>query len=154
MTNFKRKNLCDKVSKIKILNWQFCCIFHWLRCGILHFFCRWCFHGDICDKKWSLFGFLKKSEKSIFWTWKYDFFWTPSTSFYYIGLEPCPSVNSGRKRFVNPIKIELTRSVRMETTLGKAPAIYNGHQPPRAVYPYDYKAIFKHFLLKKLFMKP
>ena len=24
----------------------------------------------------------------------------------------------------------------METTLGKAPAIYNGHQPPRAVYPY------------------
>ena len=25
----------------------------------------------------------------------------------------------------------------METTLGKAPAIYNGHQPPRAVYPYD-----------------
>ena len=113
-----------------------CSKFHWLRCGILHFFCRWCFHGDICDKKWPLFGFLKKSEKSIFWTWKYDFFWTPSTSFYYIGLEPCPSVNSGRKRFVNPIKIELTRSVRMETTLGKAPAIYNGHQPPRAVYPY------------------
>ena len=61
---------------------------------------------------------------------------TPSTLFYYIGLEPSPSVNSRKKRFVNPIKIELTRSVRMETTLGKAPAIYNGHQPPRAVYPY------------------
>ena len=68
---------------------------------------------------------------------KIQFFWTPSTLFYYIGLEPSPSVNSRKKRFVNPIKIELTRSVRMETTLGKAPAIYNGHQPPRAVYPYD-----------------
>ena len=25
---------------------------------------------------------------------------------------------------------------RMETNLGKAPVIFNGHQPPRAVYPY------------------
>ena len=24
----------------------------------------------------------------------------------------------------------------METILGKSPAIFNGHQPPRAVYPY------------------
>ena len=42
------KNLCDKVSQIKKLRWQFQRIFRWLRRGVLHFFCRPCFHGEIC----------------------------------------------------------------------------------------------------------
>ena len=46
------------------------------------------------------------------------------------------SVNSRKKRFVNPRKIEVIRSGRMEKILGKSPAIFIGHQPPRAVYPY------------------
>ena len=41
-----------------------------------------------------------------------------------------------KKRFVNPIKIEVTQRARTETILGKSPAISNGHQPPRADYPY------------------
>ena len=42
----------------------------------------------------------------------------------------CSTVNSRKKRFVNPIKIEVTRRARTETNLGKSPAIPNGHQPP------------------------
>ena len=49
------KNLCDKVSKIKKWRWQFRRIFRWLRRGVLHFFCRPCFHGEICKTKWTLF---------------------------------------------------------------------------------------------------
>ena len=45
-------------------------------------------------------------------------------------------MNSRKKRFVNPIRIEVTRRARTETILGKSPAISNGHQPPRADYPY------------------
>ena len=52
--NFAAKNLCDKVSKIKNLRWQFCGIFRWLRHGLLCFFCRRCFHGEICKIKWPL----------------------------------------------------------------------------------------------------
>ena len=48
------------------------------------------------------------------------------------------SVNSRKKRFVNPIKIGVTRRARIETIWGKAPAIFNGHQPPRADDPYMY----------------
>ena len=47
-------------------------------------------------------------------------------------------MNSRKKRFVNPVKIEVTRRARMEMILGKSPAIFNGHQPPRADDPYDY----------------
>ena len=46
-------------------------------------------------------------------------------------------MNSRKKRIVNLIKIEATRRARTETILGKSPAIFNGHQPPRADYPYD-----------------
>ena len=49
-------------------------------------------------------------------------------------------MKSSKKRFVNPIKIEVTQSIRMETNLGKAPAISNGLQPPRAVYPHTTSA--------------
>ena len=48
------KNLCDKVSKIKNLRWQFRRIFHWLRHGVLHFFCRPCFLREICKTKWTM----------------------------------------------------------------------------------------------------
>ena len=39
-------------------------------------------------------------------------------------------MNRRKKRFENPIKIEVTRRARMATILGKPPAISNGHQPP------------------------
>ena len=52
--NFVAKNLFDKVSKIKNLRWQFCGIFRWLRHGLLCFFCRRYFHGEICKIKWPL----------------------------------------------------------------------------------------------------
>ena len=51
MANFKSKNLCDKSLKIKNLRWQFSCIFRWLRRGVLRFFCRCRYHGDICRSK-------------------------------------------------------------------------------------------------------
>ena len=53
------KNLCDKVSKIKKLRWQFRRIFRWHRRGVLHFFCRPCFLGEICKTKWTLFIILR-----------------------------------------------------------------------------------------------
>ena len=53
------KNLCDKVSKIKYLRWQFWRIFRWLRHGVLHFFCRPCILGVICKTKWTLFIILR-----------------------------------------------------------------------------------------------
>ena len=45
-------------------------------------------------------------------------------------------MNSKKKPFVHPIKIEVTRKARTETILGKAPAIFNGPQPPQADDPY------------------
>ena len=33
-------------------------------------------------------------------------------------------------------KIEVIQSAGMDTILGKFPAIFNGHEPPRGVYPY------------------
>ena len=68
--------------------------------------------------------------------YNYDFFGHHLPSFFYIGSAHRLSVNSRKKRFVNPIKIEVTQRARMETILGKSPAILNGHQPPRADYPY------------------
>ena len=51
MANFKSKNLCDESSKIKNLRWQFSCIFRCLRRGVLRFFCRCRFHGEIPRSK-------------------------------------------------------------------------------------------------------
>ena len=62
MTNFKSKNLCDKSLKIKNLRWQFSCIFRWLRPAILRFFCRRCYHGDICRPKLSLLKISKTGD--------------------------------------------------------------------------------------------
>ena len=73
---------------------------------------------------------------SQFWTDKFYISKKTSTLFYYIGLTQRLSVNSRKKRFVNPMQIEVIRIARMETLFGKFHAIFNGHQPPRAVNPY------------------
>ena len=66
MANFKSKNLCDKSLKNKNLRWQFSCIFCWLRCGILRFFCRCRYHGDICRSKSPVLQISEKHEKWAF----------------------------------------------------------------------------------------
>ena len=66
MANFKSKNLCDKSLKIKNLRWQFSCIFRWLRRGILRFFCRCRYHGDICRSKLPVLQISEKDEKWAF----------------------------------------------------------------------------------------
>ena len=63
MANLKSKNLCDKTLKTKNLNWQFCCIFRWLRHGILRFFWRCYLNGEICETKLPILRFFKKSQK-------------------------------------------------------------------------------------------
>ena len=66
MANFKSKNLCDESSKIKILRWQFSCIFRWLRRGILRFFCRRRFHGENPRSKSPVLKNFKKVKKRVF----------------------------------------------------------------------------------------
>ena len=66
MANFKSKNLCDKSLKIKNLRWQFSCIFRWLRRGVLRFFCRCRYHGDICRSKSPVLQISEKHEKWAF----------------------------------------------------------------------------------------
>jgi len=66
MANFKSKNLCDESSKIKNLRWQFSCIFRCLRHGILRFFFRRRFHGDIPWLKSPVLQISKKVEKWAF----------------------------------------------------------------------------------------
>ena len=66
MAKFKSKNLCDESSKIKNLRWQFSCIFCCLRRSVLRFFCRRCYHGDICRSKSPNLQIFKKDEKWAF----------------------------------------------------------------------------------------
>ena len=66
MANFKSKNLCDESSKIKILRWQFSCIFRWLRRGILRFFCRRRFHGENPRSKSPVLKNFKKVKNWVF----------------------------------------------------------------------------------------
>ena len=63
MAYFKSKNLCDKTLKIKNLNWHFCCIFRWLRHGVLRFFWMCYLYGEICETKLPILRFFKKSQK-------------------------------------------------------------------------------------------
>ena len=60
------------------------------------------------------------------------------------------SVNSRKKLFVNLIKIGVIQSAKMETILEKAPAFFNVHQPPRAVYPLVYQYFLRntHSIIK------
>ena len=66
MANFKSKNLCDESSKIQNLRWQFSCIFRCLCRSVLRFFCRCCFHRDICRSKSPFLKISKKDEKWAF----------------------------------------------------------------------------------------
>ena len=72
--NFKWKNLCDKVLKIKILNWQFCCIFHGLCRGISHFFFNCHIFREICNIKLPLFSIYIKNRKKSISNFKFWFF--------------------------------------------------------------------------------
>ena len=58
MAYLKSKNLCDKTLKIKNLNWLVCCIFRWLRHGILRFFWRCYICGEIYETKLSILRFF------------------------------------------------------------------------------------------------
>ena len=58
-----RKNLCDKVSKIKNLRWLSSSFFRAVRRGILRFFGRRIFHGENRETKSSVFTFFEKSQK-------------------------------------------------------------------------------------------
>ena len=60
------KKLCDEVSKIKNLRWQFQRIFRWLCHGVLSFFCWRNFHGEICKTKWPHFTFEEKLKNTDF----------------------------------------------------------------------------------------
>ena len=63
MAYFKSKNLCDKTLNIKNLNWHFCCIFCWLRHGVLRFFWMCYLYGEIGETKLPILRFFKKSQK-------------------------------------------------------------------------------------------
>ena len=58
-----RKNLCDKVSKMKNLRLLLSCIFRADRRGVLFFFGRRIFHGENRETKSSVFTFFEKSQK-------------------------------------------------------------------------------------------
>ena len=63
--NFVAKNLCDKVSKIENLRWQLRSIFSLLCRGVFKYFCRPCFHGEICKTKWTLFQPFASTRRNI-----------------------------------------------------------------------------------------
>ena len=58
-----RKNLCDKVSKMKNLRLLSSSFFRADRCGVLCFFSQRIFHRENCKTKSPVFPFLKKSKK-------------------------------------------------------------------------------------------
>ena len=58
-----RKNLCDKVSKMKNLRLLSCSFFRADRRGVLRFFSRHIFHRENCKTKSTVFTFLKKRRK-------------------------------------------------------------------------------------------
>ena len=59
-----RKNLCDKVSRMKNLRLLSSSFFRALRRGVLRFFCQRIFHGENRETKSPVLTFLKKAEKS------------------------------------------------------------------------------------------
>ena len=59
-----RKNLCDKISKMKNLRLVSSLFFRALRHGVLRFFGLRIFHGENRKTKSPVFTFLKKAEKS------------------------------------------------------------------------------------------
>ena len=86
MASFKLKNLCDESSKIKNLRWQISWIFRCRRYGIIRFFCRCCFHGEICRSKLPVLEIFKKTQKRVF---SYSKIWSLeliSIAFFYTHL--------------------------------------------------------------------
>ena len=59
-----RKNLCDKVSRMKNLRLLSCLFFRADRRGVLRFFCRRIFHRENRKTKSPVLTFLKKRENS------------------------------------------------------------------------------------------
>ena len=57
-----RKNLCDKISKIKNLRWLSSSFFRAVRRGILRFFGRCIVHGENCKTKSPILSFFKKTK--------------------------------------------------------------------------------------------
>ena len=57
-----RKNICDKVSKIKNLRWLSCSFFRADRRGILRFFGGRIVHREKRKTKWSVLSFFKKTK--------------------------------------------------------------------------------------------
>ena len=57
-----RKNLCDKVSKIKNLRWLSSSFFRAVRRDILRFFARHIFHGENRKTKSHILSFFKKTK--------------------------------------------------------------------------------------------
>ena len=58
-----RKNLCDKVSRMKNLRLLSSSFFRTLRRGVLRFLCGRIFHGENRETKSPVSAFLKKAEK-------------------------------------------------------------------------------------------
>ena len=79
MASFKLKNLCDESSKIKNLRWQISWTFRCRRRGMLRFFCRCCFYGEIYRTKLPVLEiFKKKTQKRVF---SYSKIWSLETFF-------------------------------------------------------------------------
>ena len=57
-----RKNLCDKISKMKNLRLLSSSFFRALRRGILLFFGGRIFHWENRETKWSVLSFFKKTK--------------------------------------------------------------------------------------------
>ena len=124
MTNFKSKNLCDKNSKNKNLRWQFCWIFRWLRRGILSFFCRWFFHGEICKISLLIFRIFMKIEKNKFLSAKIC-----TLKFVFVIIFIMRTVRNllsdrCKKRFRKQTFLGLTPVTWANTIWGKSPAFY------------------------------
>ena len=58
-----RKNLCDKVLRMKNLRLLSSLFFRALHRGVLHFLRGRIFHGENCETKSPVFAFFKKAEK-------------------------------------------------------------------------------------------
>ena len=70
MAIFKSKNLFDESSKIKILRWQFSCIFRWLCHGILRFFVYALLSLRYLLIKSAIFEHFKKRQKMGVFVWQ------------------------------------------------------------------------------------
>ena len=120
MANFKSKNLCDESSKIKNLRWQFSCIFRCLRRGVLRFFCRRCYHGDICRSKLQFLQISKKDEK---WAFSYGKI-RPLEMIFFCFFPQASSWPDRELRFAPPY---FDRGLKTRISSNDRPSIINDH---------------------------